>query len=83
MGDFGSKQVKSRPTKDRGNDPVPGNNVCSQKENNAIVNNAVDEILLHKNQKLSTKKKLKKNVDSDFYENKLYLINNTNLDYKK
>ena len=47
LGDFGSKYVTSRPTKDRGNNPVPIKKFNRQQEDNAIVNNSVDEILLH------------------------------------
>ena len=49
LGDFGSKYVKSRPTKDHGNDPLPGNKFNRQQDNNDIVHNSVDEILLHEN----------------------------------
>ena len=42
MGDFGSKYVKSRPTKYHGKYPVPRNKINRQQENNYIVNSAVD-----------------------------------------
>ena len=38
LGDFGSKYIKIRPTKDRRNDPVPRNKFNRKQENNAIVN---------------------------------------------
>ena len=56
LGDFGSKYAKIRPTKDRGNDPIPRKKFNSQQNNNSIVNNAVDEIFLHANQKVSAEK---------------------------
>ena len=45
LGDFGAKYAKGKPTKKCGNNPVLGNKLNSQKENNAIVNNVLDEIL--------------------------------------
>ena len=46
MGDFGTMYAKVGPTKDCERNPVPGKTFNRQHENNAIVNNAVDEILL-------------------------------------
>ena len=74
MGDFGSKYVKSTPTKDRGNDTVPRNKFNIQQENNDIVNSAVDEILLNENQKLSAAKEAPEKIESNFDENELYQI---------
>ena len=42
LGNFGYKYAKSRPTKDRGNDPTIINKFNRQKENNDIVNHEVD-----------------------------------------
>ena len=56
LGDFGSKYVKSRPTKDRLHDPVPRNKFNIQKQNNDIVNSAMYEIMLRGNQKLGAAK---------------------------
>ena len=47
LGDFGDKYAKSNPTKDHGNHPIPGNKFNRHLENNAIINNVVDEILLN------------------------------------
>ena len=54
--DFGSNYAKKIPTKDRGHNTLPRNKFNRQKENNAIVNSAVDEILLHENEKVSAMK---------------------------
>ena len=43
--------VEIRPTKDLRHDIVPKKKFNSQKQNNAIFNIAVDEILLHENKK--------------------------------
>ena len=55
--DFGSNYIKSRLTKYRGNDTVPINKFNRHKENNDIVNSAVNEILLHETEKLIAVKK--------------------------
>ena len=55
----------------------------SQKENNNIVNSAVDEILLHENQKVSAKRDAHENVESDFDASKLYQIYNMSLEDTK
>ena len=46
-GDLRAKYAKSKPTKDRGNHPVPREKNNRQQENNATVNNVVNEILLN------------------------------------
>ena len=56
LGDFGSKYDKSWPTKDFGHDPVKINKFNRQKDNNAIVNSEVNEILLHEKHKVSAEK---------------------------
>ena len=83
LGYFGSKYVKSIPTKDRGHNPVPGNKFNRQKDNNAIVNSAVDEILLNENKKVSAEKEAPAYVESNFDENELYQIDNMSLDETK
>ena len=45
LGEFGTKYANIRPTKDRGSIPIPRETINRKQENNAIVNNAVDEIL--------------------------------------
>ena len=83
LGDFDSKYVKSRPNKDHGHDNVPRKQFNRQQENNSIINSKGDEIILHKNQKVSAEKKAHENVESDFDDNQLYQINNTSLDDTK
>ena len=46
MGEFGSNYINSRPTKDRGKDPVKWKKFYRQQENIDIGNSAVDETLL-------------------------------------
>ena len=77
------KYVKSRPTRERGNGTAPGNKFNRKQENSSMVNIAADEILLHKNQKVSAKKEGHENVESNFDENKLYQIDNMSLDDTK
>ena len=74
LGGFGSYYVKSNPNKDRRNNTVPKITCNRQKENNAIVNNTVDEILLHKNEQVSAMKEAHKNVGSNFDDNKIHHI---------
>ena len=47
LGEFGDKYAKGKTNKDRVIHPVPRNKFNRQQGNNAIVNNTVDEILLH------------------------------------
>ena len=51
LGDFGSKYSKSRTTKDRRQKPEKMKKFNRKKDNNAIVQHAVDEIILHENMK--------------------------------
>ena len=51
--DFGLKYSKRRPTKYRGNEPATKNKFNRQQENNAIVNHAVDDIILQESNKAS------------------------------
>ena len=83
LGDLGSKYVKSRPTKYSGHNPIPRNKFNIYKDMNAVVNSAVDEILLQENQKVSADNGSHENTESDFDEKKLYQINNTSLDDTK
>ena len=79
LGYFGSVKIKMSPTKDRGHDTVLRNKLNRQKDNIAIVNSAVDEILFHGNQKVSAEKESHKNNESDFDENKLHQIKRMSL----
>ena len=82
MGDFGTKYANIRPTKDHGNSPIPREkNYCYQ-ENNAIVNNVVDEILL--TQKVNaTNHEAPGFMDSDYDANYLYQVENIILEETK
>ena len=83
MGEFGSKCSKSRITKDHGNDTATRNKFNIQQENNAIVNHAVDYIILEYSNKLSAEAKSNEKVDSEIDENYLYHIDNMSLYEKK
>ena len=63
--------------------PLPKNKFNRQKENNAIFNSAVYEILMHENQKVSAEKEAHKNIQSEFDENNIYQIDNMSLEYTK
>ena len=45
-----------------------------QQENNGIVNSAVEEILLHENQKVSSENGVYENTEYDYEDSKLYQI---------
>ena len=61
------------PTKENGNSPVPRKKNNRKQENNAIVNNAVDEILL--TQKVNaTNHEAPEFMDSDYDANYLYKV---------
>ena len=47
LGNLGTKYSKIRPTKDRRHEPATTKTCNRQKEKNAIVQRAVDEIILH------------------------------------
>ena len=79
LGDFCARYAKGKPTKKRGNHPVPRNKFNRQKNNNSIVNSAVDEILLHENKKVSAAKEAPEFLESDNDENELYHIYNISL----
>ena len=51
------------------NHPVLRNKTNRQKKYNAIVNNAVDEILLNKAQKVSSVREASECLESDYDEN--------------
>ena len=74
LGDFGAKYSKGKPTKDRRNNLVPRNKFKGQQENNAIVNIAVDESLLHETKKVSDMREATGIVESEYDENGLYQV---------
>ena len=62
LGYFGSQYAKSRPTKYRENNPIKRDKFNKHQENNDIVTSAVDEILPHENQKISSEKGAHENI---------------------
>ena len=80
LGYFGSRYVKIIPTRDRRHNFVPRKRFNKQQDNNVIVNNAVDEILLHENQEVSYAKEAHENVEYDFDENELYQVDHMSLE---
>ena len=65
------------------NNPTTRDKFNRQKENNAIVNNEVDEIILQENNKLIAEYEAHENTDSEIDENNIYEIDNMILDEKK
>ena len=66
LGDFGVKYVKVKPNKDRGNHHVTKNKLNRQQENNAILNNSLNEILLHEIRKVSDAKEAVELLEYDY-----------------
>ena len=83
MGDFGSKYSKIRPTYGHGHDPATINKLNRQKEKKYIVNHAVDEIILQKNNKVIAEAGSHENIESEIDENDLYQIGNMSLNENK
>ena len=71
MGDFVNQYTKRRPTEYRKKEPETKKKFGIQQENNAIVQHAVDEIILQDNKKLGRKDKTHDNIDDDIYEDEL------------
>ena len=80
---FGAKYAKGKPNKDRGNHPVPREEINRQQENNFIVNNVVDEILLNETQKVSDTREAPSFLDSAYYENNIYQVERMSLEETK
>ena len=57
------KYYKSNPTKDRGHDSAIKNKFNRQKKNNAIVNHALDEMILQENNKVSAEAGAYENIE--------------------
>ena len=53
LGDFGTKYAKGNPNKNHGNNPVQREKIKRQQENNALINNAADEILLYETKRVN------------------------------
>ena len=73
--------AKSRPTKDHGNRNVPRKKISRKQENNAIVKNAVYEIILTK--KSATNHEAPKFLDSDYDAEYLYEVEKMSLEETK
>ena len=82
-GGFGSKYSKNRSTKDRGNEPKTSKNPGIHQYNNAIFHNAVDELILQDNKKLSVEDEAHKKMYSEIVNNDLHEIDNMSLDENK
>ena len=83
MGDLGFKYYIGRPTKDHRQEPAAKKKFSRQKENNAIFQNIVYEIIQQENKKLSAECEAHKNIDSKIDKNDIYDIDNMTLDEKK
>ena len=83
MGYFGSKYAKIRHTNNRGQNPENRNKYTRQQYNNAIVNSAVDEIILQEDNKVSAGTEAQEIIESEFDENNLYRIDNMSLKEKR
>ena len=83
LGDFGTKYAKFRLTKDHRKDPATRKKFGINQENNAIVQHAVDEIILQEKKILSVKYETHENIDYEFNEDELYRFDKTSLDYKE
>ena len=78
--DFGAKYAKGKTFKDRGNRPVPRKCFNKQQENNAIDNNVVDQILLHKTQKVSAVREAPELLESYNDEKDVYEVERLSLE---
>ena len=83
LGYFGAKYSKCKPTKDHGNNPIPRKKNNRQPENNAIINNVVDEIPLNETQKVSAAREAPEFLESDCDENNIYQVEKISLEETK
>ena len=65
------------------NHPVPRKRFNRHRENNAIINNVVDEILLNETEKVSAESKAPECLDSDYDENNIYRVEKMSLEETK
>ena len=56
---------------------------CIQQKKNAIIQHAVDDIILHENKKLSTEDEACENIYSEINEDDLYEIDDMSFDKNK
>ena len=83
LGDFGSNYSKVRPTKYQRQETTIKKNDGRQQENNAIVQHAVDDILLQDKDKLSVEDETHKNIDGEVDEDELYNLEQMVFDEKE
>ena len=83
LGYFSFKYPKTWHTKGYGQEPTKTRKFNRKKQNNDIVQHAVDEIILHDNMKLSVEQEAHDNIDSEVDENNLYKIDNMSIDEKE
>ena len=76
---FGYKHSKRRPTKVFRQDPGTNNKFGRQQENNAIVQHAVYEIILHDNKNVGVKDETHDNINYEVGEDEMYEIDKMNL----
>ena len=72
FGYFGYKYYEIRPSKDRGQEPAKISNFKINLETNYIFQNAVYEIILYENNKLSTEDEAHQNINTEMDENDIY-----------
>ena len=83
LGDFGTKYAKIRPTKYHRHKPAPKIIFGRYQQNNAIVEHAVDEIMLQDNKKLSLTDETHDNIDSEVGKDKMYELDKMIFDQKE
>ena len=66
LGDFGFNYAKIRHTNNRGHNPENKTKCTRQQYNNAIVNSAVDEIIMQKDNKVSSGTEAQEIIESEF-----------------
>ena len=74
MSYFGYKYIKIRPTKKRRQEPEFNKKFGKQKDNNAIFQRAVYEILLQEKEKLNLEDETHDSIDDEVDEDELYKI---------
>ena len=80
---FCYKYRKVSSTKERRQDPAFKKKFEKQKKNNAMVQHAVDEIILKEKEKLIVKYEIHDNIDNESNEDELYEHEKNILDEKK
>ena len=81
---FGTKYAAAQSTKYHWNNPVTRKIFQKKQENHAIINNAVDDILLNETKKVSAvNHEAPESLENDYYENDLYQVENMSLDETK